>query len=98
MTKVAGPTNNPKEHKRSRGCDQGSAAQTGANTLNKRTAWLTVILLSFFDGMGTAAQAPKELGVAIFLYLSWEIDEDCIQLVSKHHPERIQPQRRLHHR
>ena len=46
-----------------------------------------VILLSFFDGIGTAAYVLKELGFRLQLFLAWEIDPDCIKVVESHHPE-----------
>ena len=46
-----------------------------------------VILLSCFDGVGCAALILKEITKGLALYLSWEIDEECISVAQHHHPE-----------
>ena len=46
-----------------------------------------VILLSCFDGVGCAALILKEITKGLALYLSWEIDEECLSVAQHHHPE-----------
>eukprot|EP00435_Cladocopium_sp_Y103_P018282 s257_g4.t1 len=46
-----------------------------------------VILLSFFDGIGSAALILQELVAGISLYLSWEIDPECIEVLKLRHPQ-----------
>ena len=41
----------------------------------------TVCLLSFFDGIGTAALALQSLGVKIKHLVVWETNEECTDLV-----------------
>ncbi len=45
-----------------------------------------VILLSFFDGIGSAALACKRLGVATAAVLSWEDNDSCVRVINKHFP------------
>ena len=47
----------------------------------------SVILLSFFDGVGSAALACKRLGVVVKAFLSWENDTSCVRVVQHHFPE-----------
>jgi hypothetical protein len=44
-----------------------------------------VILLSLFDGIGTAAHILNNMGARTLLYLAWEIDPACISVTAKHH-------------
>ena len=46
-----------------------------------------VLLLSCFDGMGCAAKILKDTTQGLALYLSWEVDPECIALIQHHHPE-----------
>ena len=46
-----------------------------------------VILLSFFDGIGTAALALQQLGYKIILYWAWEDNADCCTILARHHPQ-----------
>ena len=45
-----------------------------------------IILLSFFDGTACAALACHALGITIRAMLSWEIDDQCIKVISHHFP------------
>lgn len=45
-----------------------------------------MILLAFFDGIGSAAVCLQALGVQPILYLSWELDPDCKRIVSHWFP------------
>lgn len=46
-----------------------------------------VILLSVFDGMGSAALILKDMGCRVSLYLFWEVDPACVALLQHHFPE-----------
>lgn len=46
-----------------------------------------MILLSFFDGIGSAALCLQRIGVQPVLHVSWETDEDCRKVISHHFPE-----------
>ena len=45
-----------------------------------------VILLSCFDGIGSAAFALTELIGEVFLHVAWEVDPECIAVVQQHFP------------
>ena len=45
------------------------------------------ILLSFFDGIATAAYILKELQVKTPLFMAWEDDRGCIDIALKHFPD-----------
>ena len=45
-----------------------------------------VVLLSFFDGIGTAALALQQLQVGVLLFLAWEIDATCCEVTTRHFP------------
>ena len=47
----------------------------------------TVILLSFFDGIATAAHVLRELQVDVPLFMAWETDPDCHQVAATHFPD-----------
>ena len=47
----------------------------------------SVILLSFFDGIGTAALATQQLGYERKAFWSWETDSDCQNTISHHFPD-----------
>ena len=47
---------------------------------------IPIILLSIFDGIGTAAHIANNLGLRLLLYLAWEIDPACITVSKLHHP------------
>ena len=49
------------------------------------------ILLSCFDGLGTAALIFAMLQVPLLAYVAWEIDTDCIMFTTKKYPQ-------VHHR
>eukprot|EP00435_Cladocopium_sp_Y103_P004623 s893_g1.t1 len=46
-----------------------------------------VILLSCFDGIGTAALILNEITAGISLHISWEVDPDCLTIIKKHYPQ-----------
>ena len=46
----------------------------------------TVILLSFFDGIATAAFVLDELKVKVPLFMAWETDKDCHNVAATHFP------------
>ena len=46
-----------------------------------------VILVSCFDGIGSAAVILKELVETVTLHLAWEIDEDCISVLKARHED-----------
>ena len=60
-----------------------SPARTGQifQKINKK-----VILLSCFDGIGTAALALDGLVDSVDLYIAWEIDDDCVAVLREKHP------------
>ena len=45
-----------------------------------------VILLSWFDGMGTAAHALHTLGARVVHHVACEVDQDCLALLGHHWP------------
>lgn len=45
-----------------------------------------IILLGFFDGIGTAAWALQSLVGPVKAYFSWEISSECITVLNKHFP------------
>ena len=45
------------------------------------------ILVSCFDGIGSAALALQELVETITLHIAWEIDEDCIAVLRTRHKD-----------
>eukprot|EP00438_Fugacium_kawagutii_P035819 Skav235285 [mRNA] locus=scaffold874:522184:536384:- [translate_table: standard] len=45
-----------------------------------------IILLGFFDGIGSAALALQSLVGTPKAYLSWETDEACVKVLSQHFP------------
>ena len=45
-----------------------------------------VILLSCFDGIGTAALALDGLVESVDLYIAWEVDDDCKTVLKERHP------------
>ena len=48
-----------------------------------------VILLSCFDGIGSAALILKGLVAAISLHIAWEVDSDCLEVLKARHPEAV---------
>eukprot|EP00435_Cladocopium_sp_Y103_P013637 s2457_g3.t1 len=46
-----------------------------------------VILLSCFDGIGSAAHIVQELTQGISLHVAWETDPECIAVTNRHFPE-----------
>ena len=46
-----------------------------------------VRLLSFFDGIGSAALALESLGMQLKTFLAWEVDEECNHLTKHHFPK-----------
>jgi site-specific DNA-cytosine methylase len=46
-----------------------------------------LVLLSVFDGIGTAALSLTSLGVKLHHHIAWETDEDCRNLVSRLWPK-----------
>ena len=50
----------------------------------KRIQQLSVVHLSFFDGIGAASLAFLHLGIQPVLTMSWEIDAECIAVLDEH--------------
>jgi len=48
-----------------------------------------VILLSCFDGIGSAALILKGLVADISLHIAWEVDSDCLEVLKARHPEAV---------
>ncbi len=48
---------------------------------------IPVVLLSFFDGIGTARLALQSIGAHIVGSFAWETDPECTELVSHHFPD-----------
>ena len=48
---------------------------------------MTVILLSFFDGIATAAYILRELQADTIMFMAWEDDRECIDVAFKHFPD-----------
>ena len=48
---------------------------------------VSVILLSFFDGVGAARFALHTLGVRVTHYISWETDKRCVDLLRHRWPD-----------
>ena len=48
-----------------------------------------VILLSCFDGIGTAALALDGLVESIDLYIAWEVDDECNAVLKERHPTAV---------
>lgn len=46
-------------------------------------------VLSLFDGVSVGLQALKESGIEVEVYYASEIDEDCVKISKKNHPEII---------
>ena len=45
-----------------------------------------VILLSWFDGIGTAAHVLHTLGARVVHHVAWEVDQECLALLGHHWP------------
>ena len=45
-----------------------------------------VILLSWFDGIGTAAHALHTLGARVVHHVAWEVDQECLAFLGFHWP------------
>lgn len=45
-----------------------------------------IILLSCFDGIGTAAWILQDLVESIDLHIIWEVDPDCLAVLTRNHP------------
>lgn len=48
-----------------------------------------LILLSFFDGVGSAAVCLERLGIHPLLYISWETDDECRLIIAHHFPDAV---------
>ena len=48
---------------------------------------MPVILLSWFDGIGTAAHALHTLGARVVHHVAWEVDRECRALLGRHWPQ-----------
>ena len=48
-----------------------------------------VILVSCFDGIGSAALILKGLVAAISLHIVWEVDSDCMEVLKARHLEAV---------
>ena len=46
-----------------------------------------IVLLSWFDGIGTAAHALRTLGAWVVYHVVWEVDPACRALLSHHWPQ-----------
>ena len=64
-----------------------TAPPLGASTALDYTRQSRVILLSFFDGIGSAALGCQRLGVDLAAFLSWETDPSCVRVLQKHFPK-----------
>ena len=99
-TKMAGPTTGPSPPNRD---SSGTGARrrpfhpvrsinlqhfhTPVGELQFEKIQEKIILISCFDGIGTAALALNDLTSGISLYVSWEIDPDCLAVMALRHPE-----------
>ena len=63
---------------------------TSQGSKRKRRTEPLVLLLSWFDGVGTMAWAITQLGITLWNYVSWENDADAQQLLVAHFPRIIQ--------
>ena len=52
-------------------------------------SWLPefVILLSFFDGIASAAKALQDLNVGLLLFMAWETCKECQAVATAHFPD-----------
>eukprot|EP00438_Fugacium_kawagutii_P019769 Skav203659 [mRNA] locus=scaffold2755:67102:70040:- [translate_table: standard] len=62
---------------------------TVALTPKLNTTGKEIILLGFFDGIGSAAFALQSVVGTVKAYLSWETDADCIRVITHHFPHAV---------
>lgn len=51
---------------------------------------IRLVLLSFFDGVGSAAVCLDRMGVKPIPYISWETDSECQSVIQHHFPHVVQ--------